>query len=128
MLKYKTNLLQQSSSLNAKFQKICSLELLFRKSIFMAKTKDLCNVLQCHCDEKIVDPILNATEQHFKLNGLFNFSTSCFTLKIFRFFETCELGVSDVIYLRVINYIYKMVNIFVNKKQNSFKLCMSIAV
>ena len=23
------------------------------------------DVLKCHCKEKIVDPILNATEQHF---------------------------------------------------------------
>ena len=78
----------------------------------------------------IVDPILSATEQHFQtsLNGVFSFSISCFILEIFRFFQTCKLGVSDVIYSRVINGIYKMVNISVNNGQNSFKLCISIAI
>ena len=35
-------------------------------------------------------------------------------LEILRFFETCKLGVSDVIYSRIINYIYQTVNISVN--------------
>ena len=51
-----------------------------------------------------------------------------FVLEIFRFFKTCKLGVSDVIYSRIINCIYKIVNISVNNKQNSFKLCMSIGI
>ena len=40
--------------------------------------------------EKIVDPILNATEQHFQasLNGVFSFSISYFVVEILRFFET----------------------------------------
>ena len=57
-------------------------------------------VLNCHCNEKIFDSILNTTEQHFDTshNGVFSFSISCFVLEILRFFETCKLGVSDVIY------------------------------
>ena len=31
----------------------------------------------------------------------------------------------DVIYSRIINYVYKILNISVNIKQNSLKLCMS---
>ena len=79
---------------------------------------------------KIVDPIWNASEQHFQtsLNGVFSFSISFSVLEIFRFFKTCKLGVSDVIYSRIINYIYKIVNISVNNKQNSLKLSMSIAI
>ena len=79
---------------------------------------------------KIVDPILSASEQHFQttLNGVFSFSISCLVLEIFWFFETCKLGVSDVTYSRIINYIHKMVNISVNNRQNSFKLCMRIAI
>ena len=51
--------------------------------------------LKCHCNKKIFDPILNATEQHFhtSLNGVFSFSISCFVLEILRFFETCKLSV-----------------------------------
>ena len=59
---------------------------------------------------------------------MFSFSISFLVLEIFRFFKTCKLGVSDVIYSRIINYIYKIVNISVNNKQNSFKLYMSIAI
>ena len=88
------------------------------------------NKLKCHCNEKIFGPILNTTEQHFhtSLNGVFSFSISCFVLEILRFFETCKLGVSDVIYSRIINYIYQMVNISVNSGQKFFKLCMTIAI
>ena len=87
-------------------------------------------VLKCHCNEKIFDPILNTTEQNFhtSLNGVFSFSISCFVLEILRFFETCKLGVSDVIYSRIINYTYQMVNISVNSRQKFFKLCMTIAI
>ena len=76
--------------------------------------------LKCHCNENIVDPILDATEQHLQtsLNGVFSFLISCFVLEIFKFFETCKLGFSDVIYSGIINYIYKMVNISVNNRQN----------
>ena len=86
--------------------------------------------LKCHCNEKIFDLILNTTEQYFhtSLNGVFSFSISCFVLEILRFFETCKLGVSDVIYSRIINYIYQMVNISVNIRQKFFKLCMIIAI
>ena len=79
---------------------------------------------------KIVDAILNASDQHFhtKLNGVFSFSISCFILDMLRFFETCKLGVSDVIYSRIINYIYQMVNISVNSRQKCFKLCITIAI
>ena len=86
--------------------------------------------LKCHCNEKIFDPILNTTEQHFytSLNGVFSLSISCLVLEILRFFETCKLGVSDVIYSRIINYIYQMVNIYVNSWQKFFKLCMTIAI
>ena len=82
----------------------------------------------CHCNEKILDP--NTTEQHFhtSLNGVFSFSISCFVLEILRFFDTCKLGVSDVIYSQIINYIYQMVNISVNSRQKFFKLCMTIAI
>ena len=86
--------------------------------------------LKCHCNEKIFDPILNTTEQHFhtSLNGVFGFSISCFVVEILKFFETCKLCVSDVIYSRIINYIYQMVNISVNSRQKLFKLCMTIAI
>ena len=86
--------------------------------------------LKCHCNEKIFDPILNTTERHFhsSLNDVFSFSIFCFVLEILRFFETCKLGVSDVIFSRIINYIYQMVNISVNSRQKFFKLCMAIAI
>ena len=73
---------------------------------------------------------LRRSEQHFQssLYGVFGFSISCLVLEIFRFFETCKLDVSDVNYSRITNYIYKIVNISVNNRQNSFKLCMSIAI
>ena len=79
---------------------------------------------------EIVDLILNASEQHFhtSLNGVFSFSISCFVLEILRFFETCKLGASDVIYSRIINYTYQMVNISVNRGQKFFKFCMTIAI
>ena len=55
--------------------------------------------LKCLCNEKIVDPILNATEQHFRtsLNGVFSAFLSYFVLKILGVVETLKLGVSDVI-------------------------------
>ena len=73
---------------------------------------------------------LSVTEKHFQasLNGVFSFSISCFVLEIFRFFETCKLGSSDVIYSRLVNYIYIVVNIPLKNRQNSFKLCISIAI
>ena len=79
---------------------------------------------------KIIDPILNAPEQHFhtSLNGIFSFSIYCFVLQILSFFETCKLGISDVIYSRIIHYIYQMVNISVNSRQKFFKICMTIAI
>ena len=45
--------------------------------------------LKCHCNEKIFDPILNTTEQHFQtsLDGVFSFSISCFVLEILRFLK-----------------------------------------
>ena len=49
-------------------------------------------------------------------------------LEILRFFETGKLGVSDVIYSRIINYIYQMVNISVNSRQKFLKPCMTIAI
>ena len=87
-------------------------------------------ILKCHCNEKILDPISNTTEQHFhtSFNGVFSFSISCFVLEILSFFETCKLGVSDVIYSRIINYIYQMVNISVNSRQKFFKLYMTIGI
>ena len=65
---------------------------------------------------KMVDPILNATEQYFhtSLNGVFSFSQSCFVLEILRFFKTCKLGVSDVINSQIIDYNYEIVNISVS--------------
>ena len=66
------------------------------------------------------------TFSYTSLSGVFSFSISCFVLEILRFFETCKLGVSDVIYSRIINYIYQMVNISVNSRQKFFKLCMTI--
>ena len=53
---------------------------------------------------------------------------SCLVLEIFRFFERCKLRVSNVIYSRIVNYIYKIVNISVNNEQKSFKLCMSFSI
>ena len=43
--------------------------------------------LKRHCNGKIVDLILIATEQHFrtKLNGAFSFSISCLVSEIFKF-------------------------------------------
>ena len=86
--------------------------------------------LKCHCNEKIFDSILNTTEQHShtSLNGVFSFSISCLVSKILSFFQTCKLDVADVIYSRIINYIYQMVNISVNSRQKLFKLCMTIAI
>ena len=52
----------------------------------------------------------------------FSVSQSCFVLEILRFFETCKLGVSDVIYSQIINYIYQIVNISVNSRQKFFTL------
>ena len=45
--------------------------------------------LKCHCNEKIVDLLLIATEQHFRtrLNGAFSFSISCLVSEIFRFLK-----------------------------------------
>ena len=79
---------------------------------------------------KIVDPILSASEQHFQtnLNGVVSFAIFCLVLEIFWFFETCKLGISDVIDSRLMNCIHKMVNISANNRQNSFKLCMRIAI
>ena len=97
------------------------LSLIQRKEIYFLKVP---------LRRKIVDPILNASEQHFhtSLNGVFSFSISCFVLEISRFFETSKLGISDVIYSRIINYIYQTVNISVNSTQKFFKLCMTIAI
>ena len=88
------------------------------------------SLLKCHCNEKIFDQILDTTEQHFhaSLHDVFSFSISCLVLEILSFFETCKLGVSDVIYSRIINYIYQMVNISVNRGQKFFKLCMTVAI
>ena len=46
-------------------------------------------VFKCHCNGKIIDLILIATEQHFrtKLNGAFSFSISCLVSEIFSFLE-----------------------------------------
>ena len=109
---------------------IHSLLIEIRPVLIIQEAKYKLVYLKCHCNEKIFDLILNTTEQHFpaSLNGVFNFSISCFVLEILRFFEICKLGVSDVIYLRVINYIYQMVNISVNSRQKFFNLCMTIAV
>ena len=91
---------------------------------------DVFQLIKVPLRQKTVDPILNASEQHFhtSLNDVFSFSISCFVLEILRFFETCKLGVFDVIYSRIINYIYQMVNISVNSRQKFFKLCMTIAI
>ena len=71
-------------------------------SIVADETSDVANQEQFKVPlrRKIVDPILNASQQHFhtSLNGVFSFAISCFVLEILRFFETCKLGVSDVIY------------------------------
>ena len=62
-------------------------------SIFQKHVKLLefipCTLLKCHCNGKIVDIILIATEQHFrtKLNGAFSFSISCLVSEIFRFLK-----------------------------------------
>ena len=42
--------------------------------------------LRCHCNGKIVDLVVIATEQHFRtrLNGAFSFSISCLVSEIFR--------------------------------------------
>ena len=88
------------------------------------------NIIKVPLRRKIIDLIWNASEQHFQtsLNGVFSFLISFLVLEIFRFFKTCKLGVYDVIYSRIIDYIYKIVNISVNNEQNSFKLCMSIVI
>ena len=46
-------------------------------------------VLKCHCNAKIVDLVLIATEQYFRtrLNGAFSFSISCLVSEIFRFLK-----------------------------------------
>ena len=83
-----------------------------------------------HCDQKITDPILNTTEQHFQmsLNSVFSFSLSCFVFEIFRLSLYANLVSLDVIYSRTISYIYKMMNIFGCNGQNLFKLCISVVI
>ena len=46
-------------------------------------------ILKCHCNEKIVNPILIVKEQHLQmnLNGLVSFSIPCFVSEIFRFLK-----------------------------------------
>ena len=86
--------------------------------------------LKCPCDEKSLIQF-EAHQYNISIRVLMALSVSrylCLVLKIFRFFETCKLDVSDVIYSRITNYIYKIVNISVNNRQNYFKLCMSIAI
>ena len=87
-------------------------------------------MLKCHCNEKIFNPILIVKEQHLRmrLNGVFSFSIPCFVSEIFRFLRNANYVPLDVIYSRIINYIYKMMNISINIKQNSFKLCMNVAI
>ena len=74
--------------------------------------------------------IIVKTEQHFQptLNSVFSFSISYFVLEIIRVFQTCKLDVSDVIYSRIIDYIYQMVNISINGRQNFFNLCMTVSI
>ena len=45
--------------------------------------------LKVRVQRKIVDRILNTTEQHFytNLNGVFSFSLSCFVLEILEFLK-----------------------------------------
>ena len=68
--------------------------------------------LKCPCDEKSLIQF-EVHHQHLQtsLDRVFRFSISCLVLEIFRFFETCKLDVSDVIYSRIMKYIYKIVNI-----------------
>ena len=63
--------------------------------------------LRCHCNEKIVNPILIVKEQHLqiRLNSVFSFSISCFVSEIFRFLKHANYVHVDVIYSRIINYI-----------------------
>ena len=98
----------------------------YKKGIYSTSPPQKTEPLKCPCNEKFV----GATKQHLQTslnNGVFSFSVSCFVLGIVRFFKTCKLSVFDVIYSRLINSIYKMVNISVNSRQNFFKLCMTIA-
>ena len=71
--------------------------------------------------------MLNATLQHFQtsLNGVFSFSISCFVLDFLKHANYVSLTSSTY---ELINYIYKTVNISVNNRPNSFKLCISIAI
>ena len=41
-----------------------------------AVIKEIVCVLKCPCNEKIVDPILNGTEQHFQTSLIMAFSVS----------------------------------------------------
>ena len=76
------------------------------------------NLLKCHCNGKIVDLVLIATEQNFRtrLNGSFSFSISCLVSEIFRFLKHAN----NVIYSRIISYIYKTMNISGFSWQNLF--------
>ena len=87
-------------------------------------------ILKSHCHGKIANPILIVKEQHLqiRLNGVFSFSISCFVSEIFGFLKYANQLPVDVIYSRIINYTYKIMNISINIKQNFFKLCMNIAI
>ena len=86
--------------------------------------------LKCHCNGKIVDLILIATEQHFltRLNSAFSFLISCLVSEIFGFLKHANYVSLDVIYSRIINYIYKTMNISECSWQNLFELCTSIVM
>ena len=46
-----------------------------------------------------------------KLNGAFRFLISCFVSEIFKFLKHANQGSLDVIYSRIVSYIYEMMNI-----------------
>ena len=77
--------LMKSPTINAVYRKL--------KAINEKKTAGLdkipCKLLKCHCNEKIVNPILILKEQHLqiRLNGVFSYSMSCFVSEIFKFLK-----------------------------------------
>ena len=86
-------------------------------------------ILKSHCHGKIANPILIVKEQHLqiRLNGVFGFSISCSVSEIFGFLKHANQLPVDIIYSQIINYTYKMMNISINIKQNSFKLYLQLS-
>ena len=81
-----TNLVAFNSIINAKNRYTCCYQWRSRPLNLLMQ---LCKCSKCHCNEKIVNPILIVKKQHLqmRLNGVFSFSIPCFVSEIFRFLK-----------------------------------------